>query len=121
MKKQGNIVIFKTEDDKISVDVCFMDETVWLSQQQIAELFDTARTSIVEHIKHIYYEGELEVSATCRDFRQVRTEGKRQVTRTLPHYDLDMIISIGYRVNSKRATQCQQSSRTSKKQRSYFT
>jgi len=109
MKEQDSrIVIFKTEGNKISVDVRFMEETVWLSQQQIAELFDTARTSIVEHIKHIYGEGELEPAATCRDFRQVRTEGKRQVSRTLPHYDLDMIISIGYRVNSKRATQFRQ-------------
>jgi hypothetical protein len=71
-------------------------------------LFDTARSSIVEHIKHIYDEGELSAETTCRDFRQVRLEGNRQVTRTLPHYDLDMIISVGYRVNSKRATQFRQ-------------
>jgi hypothetical protein len=81
---------------------------VWLTQQQIADLFDTARTSIVEHIRHIYEESELQPEATCREFRQVRMEGNRQVARTLPHYDLDMIISIGYRVNSKRATQFRQ-------------
>ena len=104
----NKIIIFKADDEKISVDVLFDEETVWLTQQQIAELFDTVRSNIVEHIKHIYEEGELAAEATCRDFRQVRTEGKRQVTRTIPHYDLDMIISIGYRVNSKRATQFRQ-------------
>jgi len=109
MKKRDDVIIlFKTADEKISVDVRFDEETAWLTQQQIAELFDTARSNIVEHIKHIYEEGELVAQATCRDFRQVRMEGKRQVTRTIPHYDLDMIISIGYRVNSKRATQFRQ-------------
>ena len=107
-ENNNNIVIFRTEDDNVSVDVRFDDNTVWLTQQQIAELFDTARSNIVEHIKHIYEDEELTADATCRDFRQVRTEGKRQVTRTIPHYDLDMIISIGYRVNSKRATQFRQ-------------
>ena len=107
-KQDNNIVIFKTDDEKISVDVRFDEETVWLTQQQIAELFDTARSNIVEHIKHIYDEGELIAEATCRNFRQVRTEGNRQVARTIPHYDLDMIISVGYRVNSKRATQFRQ-------------
>jgi len=107
-ENNNNIVIFRTEDDNVSVDVRFDDNTVWLTQQQIAELFDTARSNIVEHIKHIYEDEELTADTTCRDFRQVRTEGKRQVTRTIPHYDLDMIISIGYRVNSKRATQFRQ-------------
>jgi len=107
-ERDNQIIIFRTEDEKVSVDVRFDEETVWLSQQQIAELFDTARTSIVDHIKHIYEEGELIFEATCRDFRQVRTEGNRQVARNIPHYDLDMIISIGYRVNSKRATQFRQ-------------
>jgi hypothetical protein len=88
--------------------VRFDEETVWLTQQQIAELFDTARTSIVEHIQHIYEEGELTPEATCREFRQVRMEGNRQVARNLPHYDLDMIFSIWYRVISKRATQFRQ-------------
>lgn len=107
-KSDSQIIIFKTDDEKISVDVRFDEETVWLTQQQIAELFDTARSNIVEHIKHIYDEGELITEATCRNFRQVRTEGNRQVARMIPHYDLDMIISIGYRVNSKRATQFRQ-------------
>jgi hypothetical protein len=101
---KGEIILYQP-DDTVSVEVRLKEETVWLTQAQIAELFDTARTNIVEHIKHIYEENELDIEATCRDFRQVRVEGDRQVTRTIPHYDLDMIISIGYRVNSKRATQ----------------
>jgi hypothetical protein len=105
---ESKMIIFTTEDENVSVDVRFNGETVWLTQQQIAELFDTARSNVVEHIKHIYEDGELKTEATCRDFRQVREEGNRQVTRTLPHYNLDMIISVGYRVNSKRATQFRQ-------------
>jgi hypothetical protein len=105
---EGQMIIFTTEDENVSVDVRFDEETVWLTQQQIAELFDTARSNVVEHIKHIYEDRELKAEATCRDFRQVREEGNRQVTRTLPHYNLDLIISVGYRVNSKRATQFRQ-------------
>ena len=69
----------------------------------MSELFQTSRTNVVEHIKHIYEEGELEEVSTCRNFRQVRKEGNREVTRQIPHYNLDMIISIGFRVNSKKA------------------
>lgn len=86
------------------IDVRFVDETVWLSQQQMAELFQSSRTNIVEHIQHIYEEGELDEASTCRNFRRVRTEGSRQVTREIPYYNLDMIISLGYRVKSKVAT-----------------
>lgn len=78
------------------------DETVWLSQQQMAELFDSSRTNIIEHINNIYSDGELDKISTCQDFRQVRKEGKRNVVRSIPFYNLDMIISVGYRVNSKR-------------------
>ena len=78
------------------------DETVWLSQQQMAELFNSSRTNIIEHINNIYFDGELDKNSTCQDFRQVRKEGKRDVTRNIPFYNLDMIISVGYRVNSKR-------------------
>ena len=74
-KKGGQIIIFTTADEKVSVDVFMGEETVWLTQQQIAELFSTARTGIVEHIGNIYKEGELAPEATCRDFRQVRMEG----------------------------------------------
>ncbi len=76
-----------------------------MTQAQMAELFQTARSNIVEHIGHIYEEGELDEASTCRKFRQVRTEGNRQVARELPYYNLDMIISLGYRVKSKIATQ----------------
>ena len=82
----------------------FMDETVWLSQQQMAELFQTSRTNVVEHIKHIYEEGELDEVSTCRKFRQVRKEGNSEVSRELPLYNIDMIISLGYRITSKIAT-----------------
>lgn len=80
------------------------DETVWLSQQQMADLFQTSRTNVVEHIQHIYAENELDEISTCRKFRQVRTEGNRKVSREFPYYNLDMIISLGYRVKSKTAT-----------------
>lgn len=81
-----------------------MDESVWLTQQQMAELFQSSRTNIVEHIRHIYEEGELDEVSTCRKFRQVRIEGSRRVARELPYYNLDMIISLGYRVKSIIAT-----------------
>ena len=82
----------------------FVDESVWLTQQQMAELFQSSRTNIVEHIRHIYEEGELDEVSTCRKFRQVRIEGSRRVARELPYYNLDMIISLGYRVKSIIAT-----------------
>lgn len=101
---QGEIIIYQSENGDTKVDVRFVDETVWLTQQQMAELFQSSRTNIVEHIRHIYEEGELDVESTCRNFRQVRMEGPRQVTREIPHYNLDMIISLGYRVKSMIAT-----------------
>ena len=81
------------------------EDTVWLNQQQMAILFQSSRTNVVEHIKHIYKEGELSVESTCRDFRQVRKEGSREVSREIPFYNLDMIISLGYRIKSAIATQ----------------
>lgn len=101
---QGDIVIYQTEDGGTKIDVRFEGETVWLTQQQMAELFGSSRTNIVEHIQHIYEEGELDEASTCRKFRQVRDEGGRQVSRVIPHYNLDMIISLGYRVKSRIAT-----------------
>lgn len=101
---QGEIVIYQAEDGLTKVECRFVDETVWLTQQQMAELFHTSRSNIVEHIGHIYEEGELDETSTCRKFRQVRTEGNRKVSRELPYYNLDMIISLGYRVKSKIAT-----------------
>ena len=103
-RNNSEILIYQSENGVTKVDVTFKDETVWLSQQQMAELFQTSRTNVVEHIKHIYEEGELDEKSTCRKFRQVRKEGNRDVSRELPFYNLDMIISLGYRVKSKIAT-----------------
>ena len=99
------IIIYQPDEGQAGIDVRVESETVWLSQQQMAALFETSRTNIVEHLGHIYAEGELEKEATCRDFRQVRQEGKGQVNRLVPHYNLDAIISVGYRVNSIMITQ----------------
>ena len=102
---EKSIIIYQPVEGQAGIDVRVESETVWLSQQQMAALFETSRTNIVEHLGHIYAEGELEKEATCRDFRQVRQEGKRQVNRLVPHYNLDAIISVGYRVNSIMITQ----------------
>ena len=99
----GDIIIYQTEDGLTKINVKIENETVWLSQQQMAELFSTSRTNIIEHINNIYEE-ELDKNSTCQNFRQVRKEGNRNVTREIPFYDLDMIISLGYRVKSKVAT-----------------
>ena len=104
----GDIIIYQTEDGQTQVDVRMENDTVWLTQAQMAELFKSSRTNIVEHIQHIYDEDELDETSTCRKFRQVRQEGKRMVTREIPMYNLDMIISVGYRVNSKRGVKFRQ-------------
>ena len=100
----GEILIYQSEDGLTNIEVKMQDETVWLPQQQMADLFQTSRTNIVEHIKHIYTENELDEISTCRKFRQVRKEGNREVAREMPFYNLDMIISLGYRVKSSIAT-----------------
>ena len=102
--KTGEIIIYQANDGQTRIDVRFEEETVWLTQQQMAELFHSSRTNIVEHIRHIYAEGELDESSTCRKFRQVQKEGTRNIARELPFYNLDMIISLGYRVKSIVAT-----------------
>ena len=102
---EKSIIIYQPVEGQAGIDVRVESETVWLSQRQMAALFETSRTNIVEHLGHIYAEGELEKEATCRDFRQVRQEGKRQVNRLVTHYNLDAIISVGYRVNSITITQ----------------
>ena len=99
------IAIYTSEDNTISLDVKLENETVWLSQAQMALLFDTDRTSILRHINNVYKIGELERESTCAKIAQVRIEGKRRITRQIPFYNLDMIISVGYRVNSIRGTQ----------------
>jgi len=101
----GEIIIYQNKENNISLNIRLEDENVWLTQQQMVELFQSSRTNVVEHIKHIYEEGELEEEATCRKFRQVQTEGNRNVERELPFYNLDLIISLGYRIKSRIATQ----------------
>ena len=100
MENYGEILIYQSDDGLTNVEVKIQDETVWLTQQQMAELFQTSRTNVVEHIKHIYDEGNLDKILTCRKFRQVRKEGQREVARKIPFYNLDMINSLGYRVKS---------------------
>jgi hypothetical protein len=101
----SEIIIYKNKDNDVSLNVRLEDENVWLTQQQMAELFQSSRTNVVEHIKHIYEEGELDENTTCRKFRQVQMEGNRNVERELPFYNLDLIISLGYRIKSHIATQ----------------
>ncbi len=101
----SNILIYQNPDGNIKIDVRLQEETVWLTQDQMATLFDKARNTITEHIQNVYEEGELEQNRTSRKFRQVRTEGKREVEREIDHYNLDVIISVGYRVKSVQGTQ----------------
>ncbi|QIT53886.1 hypothetical protein HC341_00830 [Aquisalimonas sp. 2447] len=102
----SEIVIF--EDEAHSVEVRLEGETLWATQKQIAELFGTTPENILMHLRNVYRDGELSESATAKDFLVVRQEGKRQVRRRLKHYDLDAVISVGYRVNSTRATRFRQ-------------
>lgn len=102
---ESKIIIYNTPDGETTVSVNLDGGTVWLSQQQMAELFGKDRTVITRHIGNIYKTRELEKSSTCAFFTQVHDEGGRTVTRKIPLYNLDMIISVGYRVNSKRGTQ----------------
>lgn len=99
--EQGEIILYQP-DEAVKLEVRLEDETVWLTQAQIVDLFQSSKANISEHKKNIYDQKELEESSTVRDFRTVRQEGKRQVIRNLTYYNLDAIISIGFRVNSKR-------------------
>lgn len=100
----GKMIVYVGDDGKPHIDVKFQDETVWLTQAQLAELFDSSKSNISEHIKNIFAEGELNPETTVRKFRTVRIEGDREVTREVEHYNLDLIISLGYRVKSHIAT-----------------
>lgn len=97
---QGEIVIYQTDDGDTKIDVRFVDETVWLTQAQLCQLYQTSKSNVSEHIKNIFEEGELEENSTVRKFRTVQNEGERIVTREQLHYNLDMIISLGYRIKS---------------------
>ncbi|MBR2073508.1 MAG: virulence protein RhuM/Fic/DOC family protein [Alistipes sp.] len=102
---KGEIIIYQSSDGQTELDVRLEGDTVWLSQAQLSTLFNSDRTSIGRHIRNIYRSGELTEKATCAIFAQVQQEGKRVVKRAIPYYNLDMVISVGYRVNSKQATQ----------------
>ena len=104
----NKIVIYQTEDGKTQLDVKLENETVWLTQAQLVQLFDSSKANVSEHIKHIYEDGELDTGSTVRKFRTVQAEGKRQVGRNVTYYNLDLIISLGYRVNTKRGIQFRQ-------------
>ena len=105
VENKGDIVIYKTQDGLTKINVKFEDETVWLTQAQLVELYQTSKSNISEHIKHIFEEGELSQESTVRNFRTVQFEGNREVSREQVYYNLDMIISLGYRVKSIVATQ----------------
>ena len=105
MATENQILLYQAEDGETRLEVLHQDETVWLTQRGMAELFQKAVNTINEHIKQIYREGELREGSTIRNFRIVQREGNREVTREVAHYSLDMIISVGYRVNSYRGTQ----------------
>jgi prophage maintenance system killer protein len=103
--ENSQIIIYQTPDGQTSVDVTVDQDTVWLDQQQLSDLFQTDRTSITKHIRNIYKSSELDETATCAKIAQVQDEGNRTVKRQITRYNLDMIISVGYRVNSIRGTQ----------------
>ena len=104
MTTHGEIIVYQTDDGAVRLDVRLQDESVWLTQAMMAELFGCSVDNISLHLKNIYDEGELDPEATSEDFSIVRTEGSRQVTRPIRYYNLDAIISVGYRVKSKVAT-----------------
>jgi len=101
----GEFLLYQTEDGRIRIETRMQEETVWLTQKLMAELFQKDVRTIIEHIQNIYKEGELSTDSTIRKFRIVQTEGRRHVSRKVDFYNLDMIISVGYRVNSIRGTQ----------------
>jgi hypothetical protein len=105
---QSRIILYQTEDGRTRIQCRFEDETIWLTQAQIAELFQTTPQNVTLHLKAIFAEGELSEAATCKDYLQVRDEGGRAVSRRLRHYRLEAILAVGYRVRSHRGTQFRQ-------------
>lgn len=108
LEKSGEILLYENGGEKEFVSVVFQDETFWLTQSGMAELFDCTPENIIQHLKNIYAEEELSLNATAKKFLVVRKEGKRNVRREIEHYNLDAIIAVGYRVNSKKATRFRQ-------------
>ena len=104
----SDLILYQTEDGKTRIQCRFEDESLWLTQAQMADLFQTTPQNITQHIKSIYEEGELSEDSTCKPFLQVRSEGGRQVKRTLTHYSLPIILAVGFRVRSQRGTQFRQ-------------
>lgn len=102
---KGELILYRTDDGLAEVSLQAIDGTVWLTQADLADLFASTPQNVTLHIKSIYEDGELDTEATCKDYLQVRSEGGREVERTLKHYNLDMIIAIGYRVRSPRGVQ----------------
>ena len=102
---KSEILIYQNSEGNIKIDVRLEEESVWLTQAQLCELFQKSKATISEHIKNVFEEGELDASATVRNFRTVQTEGKREVERAIDYYNLDVIISVGYRVKSPQGTQ----------------
>jgi hypothetical protein len=102
---KGEILIYQTENGSTRIEVRLQDETLWLTQMQMAELFQKDKVTISEHISHIFQEAELTKETTVRNFRTVQKEGNREVSRDLSLYSLDVVISVGYRVKSIRGTQ----------------
>lgn len=103
--QKGELLIYQTEDGKTKIDVFFEDDTIWLNQKQISQLYQRDTRTINEHVKNIYDDGELEQLATIRKFRIVQKEGNREVSREIDYYNLNMILAIGYRVRSHRGNQ----------------
>jgi hypothetical protein len=101
----SEILIYTTPESQTQVEVTFEGDTAWLTQKQIVDLFQSSKANISEHIKHIFEDSELDPDQTVRKFRTVQFEGKKKVSRQIDHYNLDLILSVGYRVNSKRGTQ----------------
>lgn len=102
---EGEIILYRTAEGAARIEVLYEGETFWLSQRRMAELFGVDVRTVSEHLGNIYATGELEEEATLRKFRRVQREGGREVRRTIDFYNLDVVISVGYRVNSARATQ----------------
>jgi len=100
--EDNSVIVYKSDDDSLRLDVQLSEETVWLTQMQMVELFQSSKANVSEHIKSIYQQQELSKEATVRKFRTVQKEGSRNVVRVLEYYNLDVIISVGYRVNTKR-------------------
>jgi len=107
-KGASELILYQTEDGRTRIECRFEGETLWLTQAQIAELFQTTPQNITLHLKDIFADDELSEEATCKDYLQVRREGQRQVTRSLRHYSLDAILAVGFRVRSHRGTQFRQ-------------